>query len=141
MKVYTAWRGSYSDRGMEAVFSTKESADEFLRIKRLVEGEDWDDECIEWTVDDVQVAAPAKVNFMVSRWPTDKNWKIYPSGEGTQEYCRIDKYSTFISVIVAFSEDSGRMRKSAMDRAMALYEREIQAQAPLNEVLEKLKKI
>ena len=64
MKVYLAWRGHYSDRALEGVFSTRDDAARLLeRLRQTATSHDVDDEPEEVEVD-------SNIDALRQRWPS-----------------------------------------------------------------------
>ena len=53
MKIWTVWKGSYSDRNMLAVFSTFEKAESFRKARAIFDSYDIDGTPIEFEVDEI----------------------------------------------------------------------------------------
>jgi hypothetical protein len=126
MKVYTCWSGSYSDRGMEAVFSTKDKAEKYLSLRKNTAEiyDDVDDKPIEWEVDKKEIEVSEYIIICAWKDTFDKEWivSIDMTYEGELESnISEDGYMYYVKVKY---NDKAIMEKSAIDKVMTLYARD-----------------
>ena len=133
MKVYTCWSGSYSDRGMGQIFSTKEKAEKYLAImKNITSFEDWDDNPIEYEVDKVDIKEPDGVVFSV--WKSEgHDWDTYSCDDEDKELEKLYMINNCWSNEKSYPQYKIKvkyntievMKKAAIDKAISLYARDI----------------
>lgn len=112
MTVWTVWSGSYSDRGMDGIFSTKEKAEEYIAVAKHFDS-DLDDEPIEYVLDKPENVTERQCirfskdtgDIMEARW-----FFVYDSGADVQE--QDDCYEVFVN----FQYNFDRMVKAARDK-------------------------
>jgi hypothetical protein len=128
MIVYLTFEGSYSDREITGIFSTREKAEAHIRWQKAV-ADDWraneiDDEPSEYTLD-VPVPKITDIYVELFKELPDGEWNISFGGGSSMEF--VERNGDYISVhtTVTFSYDRDVMRKSAIDRANMLVAREL----------------
>lgn len=107
MKVYCVFRGEYSDRSLDAIFSTKRKAEAYIKRMQSVSSYDQvDDEPIEYKLNETAPCEHVRFYF----WP---DGEMEQSGfDGYQEpYINYGK----VHVTVKYNPDNGVMEKAARD--------------------------
>lgn len=116
MKVYVVTYGEYSDYGIEAVFSTKEKAQEYINIA-CTERDCWSstNDCIEEYELDQTITAPEKVLYSKEsgEWRAARSWE------------EDDEDANENLVWVNFHPDKNVMAKAAEDRLQMLWARDM----------------
>lgn len=112
MTVWTVWSGSYSDRGMAGVFSTKEKAEAYIQVAKHFYSE-LDDEPIEYVLDE-QLGEKERYCVRIEKGSgniMNPGWFfVYDSGADVQE--QDDCYEVWVN----FQYDYDRMIKAARDK-------------------------
>ena len=108
MKVYCVFRGEYSDRTLEAIFSTKRKAEAYIKRMQSVSSYylSVDDEPIEYELNETAPCEHVRFYF----WP---DGEMEQAGfDGYQEpYINYGK----VHVTVKYNPDNGVMEKAARD--------------------------
>lgn len=95
MKLYTVWSGEYSDRGMHAIFQSKEKAEKYVEVHDKLNGSFYDNHyIIEYELEDDKFDINTEVNkyYMcnmefVDLWNSDHSYQLCRKGEiTTDEY-------------------------------------------------------
>jgi len=127
MKVYTCWSGTYSDRGMDAVFSTEQKAKNYLKIRKLLARvyDDVDDKPIIWEIDKIEISIPEYVVFQA--WLSgDGKWQLSVEQESDEKLDTKIYEDGFIYYIkVKYNKKREVMEKAVRDKVMTLYARDI----------------
>jgi hypothetical protein len=127
MKVYTCWSGTYSDRGIDAIFSTEQKAKKYLKIRKLLARvyDDIDDKPIILEVDNLEISIPEYVIFQAWR-EDDGKWQLSVE-QGSDEKLDTKIYEDgFIYYIkVKYNKKREVMEKAVIDKVMTLYARDI----------------
>lgn len=114
--VFTVFSGSYSDRGMIGVFSTRELAQEYIDREKACGNREIDDEPGEETLDEVKPRNMACV--LLERGEPkiyDTGWSPIEDEGFVRKYGYLDDNPGYI-VSVNFNPDFDVMVKSARDR-------------------------
>lgn len=92
MKIYIVTSGSYSDYGINCVFSTKEKADEYVKMKNL--SDRWED----YNVEEYDVDKPYEMEA-IDFYYVPKTNIVYSANEFAHRYgrCLYKTYNSFIS--------------------------------------------
>ena len=107
MKVYCVFRGEYSDRSLEAIFSTRRKAEAYIKRMQTVSSYDYvDDEPIGYELNET---APCEyVRFLF--W-TDGEMEQAGFDERKEPYINYGK----VNVTVKYNPDKEVMEKAARD--------------------------
>lgn len=111
MTVWTVWSGSYSDRGMAGVFSTKEKAEAYIQVAKHIYFE-LDDEPIEYVLDE-QLGEKERYCVRLEKGSgniMNPEWFVCDCGVDVEE--QDDCYEVFVN----FQYDYDRMVKAARDK-------------------------
>lgn len=111
MTVWTVWKGYYSDQVMDAVFSTKEKAEQYIELMKHLDN-DYNDFPEEYVVDQ-----PKKENERVSIRITKSGEVLH--GYGLYFYAgkeEVEERKDHFIVWVNFQYDYDRMVKAARDK-------------------------
>ena len=116
MKVYCVFRGEYSDgeysdRTLEAIFSTRRKAKEYIKRNRTINSyvyDSIDDEPIEYDLDEAKI-----YSFVVFRFYGDK---ITGRAEFVEKYRDPYEQSGKVYVTVKYNPNIEVMEKAAIDR-------------------------
>ena len=111
MKVYCVFRGEYSDRHLEAIFSTRRKAVEYIRRNRTVDN--WydpvDDEPIEYELDGAKTYSFVMFGLYRNKITQRKGF--------VEKYRDPFEQDGVLYVTVKYNPDLEVMKKAAIDRA------------------------
>ena len=110
MKVYCVFRGEYSDRSLEAIFSTRRKAHAYINRNNTIDEYTYnriDDDPIEYELDEAKI-----YSFVVFRFYGNK---ITGSAEFVEKYRDPYEQGGVVRITVKYNPDKEVMEKAASD--------------------------
>ena len=111
MKVYCVFRGEYSDRSLEAIFSTKRKAHAYINRNNTIDEYTYnriDDDPIEYELDEAKI-----YSFVVFRFYGNK---ITGRAEFVEKYRDPYEQGGVVRITVKYNHNIEVMKRAAIDR-------------------------